>query len=325
MAYKPRHLMTLFLPALLLAGFAVSCTDTDVLPDAGTPSIDFGTPALTRGVVTSDADMDVFDVWGWYKPTEGSETATDTQVFNATPVTKKGDSWKYDNPQRWQPGNTYRFYAVYPSGLDNIDVSSSGEIKISIYNATANHDLMIANQTVSYASDAIRPPRKVSFQFKHIMANIVFAARTAPAVSGSGQTMTITSFKLTGFPVTGSYNSGNVPAWSVSTPQNERYSSTDPVELTGTDYTDLVSLLVFPQLLGTVEGSSLRYEIVYEDANQNKYESSGRLQAVSGDLSQWQEGKRYRYTMDLGADYILFGTPQVEEWDEMSGGRWNVE
>lgn len=323
MAYKPRYLMTLFLPVLLLAGFTVSCTDTDILPDAGTSSIDFGTPALTRGVVTSADDMDAFDVWGWYEPTEGGDVA---QVFKATTVTKEStDSWKYDKPQRWQSGNTYRFYAVYPSGLDNIDVSSSGEIKISTYNATANHDLMIANQTVPYASDAITPPGKVLFQFKHILANIVFAARTAPAVSESGQSMTITSFKLTGFPVTGSYNSGNVPAWSVSTPQNERYSSTVHVELTGTDYTDLVSLLVFPQLLGTVEGSSLRYEIVYEDANHNKYESSGRLQAVSGDLSQWQEGKRYRYTMDLGADYILFGTPQVEEWEEMSGGRWNVE
>lgn len=323
MAYKPRHLMTLFLPVLLLAGFTVSCTDTDILPDAGTSSIDFGIPALTRGVVTSADDMDAFDVWGWYEPTEGGDVA---QVFNATPVTKEStDSWKYDNPQSWQSGNTYRFYAVYPSGLDNVDVSSNGKITISTYNAKDNYDLMIANQAVSYASDAMTPPGKVSFQFKHIMANIVFAARTAPAVFGSGQTMTITSFKLTGFPVTGSYNSGNVPAWSVSTPQNERYSSTVPVELTGTDYTDLVSLLVFPQLLGTVEGSSLRYEIVYEDANHNKYESSGRLQAVSGDLSQWQEGKRYRYTMDLGADYILFGTPQVEEWEEMSGGRWNVE
>lgn len=324
MAYKPRHLMTLFLPALLLAGLAVSCTDTDILPDADAPSIDFGTPALTRGVVTSDADMNAFDVWGWYEPTAGGGEVD--QVFNATTVTKEStDSWKYDNPQRWQPGNTYRFYAVYPSGLDNIDVSGNGKITISTYNAKDNYDLMVANQTVSYASDAITPPGKVSFQFKHILANIVFAARTAPAVSGSGQTMTITSFKLTGFPVTGSYNSGNVPAWSVSTPQNERYSSTDPVKLTGTDYKELVSLLVFPQLLGTVEGSSLRYEIVYEDAYQNEYESSGRLQAVSGDLSQWQEGKRYRYTMDLGADYILFGTPQVEEWEEMSGGRWNVE
>lgn len=324
MAYKPRHLMTLFLPVLLLAGFTVSCTDTDILPDAGISSIDFGTPALTRGVVTSADDMDAFDVWGWYEPTEGSGTTT--QVFNAIPVTKKStDNWKYDNPQRWQSGNTYRFYAVYPSGLDNVDVSSNGKITIRTYNATANYDLMVANQTVSYASDAITSPGKVSFQFKHILANIVFAARTAPAVSESGQSMTITSFKLTGFPVTGSYNSGNVPAWSVSTPQNERYSSTDPVKLTGTDYKELVSLLVFPQLLGTVEGSSLRYEIVYEDAYQNEYESSGRLQAVSGDLSQWQEGKRYRYTMDLGADYILFGTPQVEEWEEMSGGRWNVE
>lgn len=324
MAYKPRHLMVLLLPALLLAGLVVSCTETEALPSTDASSIDFATPALTRGVVTSADDMDAFDVWGWYEPTERNGTAT--PVFDGTTVTKEStDSWKYNNPQRWQSGNTYRFYAVYPSGLDNVDVSSNGKITISTYNATANYDLMVANQTVSYASDAITSPGKVSFQFKHILANIVFAARTAPAVSESGQSMTITSFKLTGFPVTGSYDSGNVPAWSVSTPQNERYSSKVHVELTGTDYTDLVSLLVFPQLLGTVEGSSLRYEIVYKDANDYKYESSGRLQAVSGDLSQWQEGKRYRYTMDLGADYILFGTPQVEEWEEMSGGRWNVE
>ena len=174
MAYKPRHLMTLFLPALLLAGFAVSCTDTDVLPDAGTPSIDFGTPALTRGVVTSDADMDVFDVWGWYEPTGGGDVE---QVFNATTVTKEStDSWKYDNPQRWQPGNTYRFYAVYPSGQANIQLTSSGDITISGFDCFEDVDLMVAaKENVDCLVGQL--PGRISMPFIHLLTSIEFVGK----------------------------------------------------------------------------------------------------------------------------------------------------
>ena len=192
------------------------------------------------------------------------------------------------------------------------------------HDATLEVDLMTATQTVTYAADA-DAPGAVQMEFEHLLANIVFEARTAPAVAGQGITMTITSFRLTGFPVTATYSSATTPRWSVSPPQNERYNSTAeiPLDATGNAYSLVADLLVFPQQLG----QSLRYEITYQSSGDDatEYTRSGRISDISGDLVRWQPGVRYRYAMELGADYILFSRPEVEEWQEISGGRWNVE
>lgn len=314
MAYKPRHLMTLFLPALLLAGFAVSCTDTDVLPDAGTPSIDFGTPALTRGVVTSVADMDVFDVWGWYKPTKGSETATDTQVFNATPVTKKGDSWKYDNPQRWLLGNTYRFYAVYPSvgatnkGYESASYDKDGNLTITNFDCTKGVDLMTASQNC-VADKMVENATPVTFTFKHLLARVNIVGHS------EGGKANITSASLTNVAIEGDYKGQQ---WQISE-SNDEYPIVSNFELPPVPTDISGDLLLLPQ---NVSGIKLCIEyqypgIVDSDGNPISKEITYSL-PVS--IQDWEAGMSYKYSFTLIGDYIIFDVPQVNEWNEASGG-----
>lgn len=316
--------------AFLLSGFSlmmISCTST-ILEESDTTEkvpISFSVPQIvTRAAVNNVNDLSDFRVWGWRRV---SIDATEYfSVFDGEKVTKDS-GWNYEGGIRyWNKGEFYNFYAVHPADVLDICTVSDGVIKIDNYNATNNYDLMTATSPTMIYTDQETPPTSVPLEFKHIMVNLLFVARTAPSVADNGVEMTITSFKLTGFPVTGSYNSSSIPAWSVSTPQNERYNSTTEIPLgSDTAYKDVVNLIVFPQSLGTVQGSSLRYEITYRDNNGNEYEDSGNFSQISGDLSSWIEGKGYRYSMDLGGNYILFGTPEVEQWDEMSGGRWNVE
>lgn len=299
-------------------------------PQLDTAAIGFAT-SVTRsatGPVSGFAAGDSFDVWAQMVMTDagGSPlTSTPVTVFSEEPVTTAdGTVWSYVNTKYWEVAD-YAFAAIFPAEVDGasveFDTSGNPVFKIDNYNATANYDLMTASQTASYRGTA----SPVQFQFAHIMSNIVFEARTAPVLIQNGVTMTITSFKLTGFPVTASFNSAATPHWSVSTPENERYNFSGEIALTTDEYTELADLIVFPQELGTVEGSSLQYSIIYRSSTGVEYVRSGRLNAVSGDLARWQEGMRYRYSIELGADYILFGRPEVEEWDETSGGRWTVE
>ena len=299
-------------------------------PQLDTAAIGFAT-SVTRsatGPVSGFAAGDSFDVWAQMVMTDaGGSPLTDTPVtvFSEEPVTTAdGTVWSYVNTKYWEVAD-YAFAAIFPAEVDGasvaFDTSGNPVFKIDNYNATANYDLMTASQTASYRGTA----SPVQFQFAHIMSNIVFEARTAPVLIQNGVTMTITSFKLTGFPVTASFNSAATPHWSVSTPENERYNFSGEIALMTDDYTELADLIVFPQELGTVEGSSLQYSISYRSSTGVEYDRSGRLNAVSGDLARWQEGMRYRYSIELGADYILFGRPEVEEWDETAGGRWTVE
>ena len=114
MASKLQFLMY-FIISVFSTFLAVACTsDNDVpFPDSEAPSIDFEGSALTRGIVNAADDMSAFDVWGWYSPISGTGTAR--QVFDATLVSRNGTTWTYDNIQRWQQGNSYQFYAIYPS------------------------------------------------------------------------------------------------------------------------------------------------------------------------------------------------------------------
>ena len=300
-------------------------------PQLDTAAIGFAT-SVTRsatGPVSGFVAGDSFDVWAQMVMTDAGDsplTGTPVTVFSEEPVTTAdGTVWSYVNTKYWEVAN-YAFAAIFPAEVDGasvaFDTSGNPVFSIANYNATANYDLMTASQTASYRGTA----SPVQLQFDHIMSNIVFEARTAPALEQHGVSMTITSFKLTGFPVTASYDSSRLPAWRVDIPQNERYNSTEEIPLGNSeDYVTVADLIVFPQSLGS-EGSSLRYEVNYRSSEGDTYTRSGRINAISGSLARWQEGVRYRYTMELGGDYILFGVPEVEEWSETSGGgSWTVE
>ena len=318
-----KRIVTLIASGALLL---TSCADKQGdEPRQDTSAIGFTTSVSrsTAGPVSGFVDGDAFSVWAQMKLTGG--TGTPVSIFNAEKVTYDGSAWSYANTRYWELAG-YDFAAVYPAEVAGASVAYAEDgtpvFRIENYNATANYDLMTATTTATYTGGT---PSPVAFTFRHIMSNIVFVARTAPALAQQGVTMTITSFRLTGFPVTGSYDSSRTPAWSVSTPENERYNSTDEILLEGTEYAPVADLIVFPQELGTAAGSSLRYEISYKSSGGDEYTRSGRLQTVSGNLARWEPGRRYRYTVELGGDYILFGTPEVDEWSEISGGRWNVE
>ena len=327
MAYKPRHLMTLFLPALLLAGFAVSCTDTDVLPDAGTPSIDFGTPALTRGVVTSDADMDVFDVWGWYKPTEGSETATDTQVFNATPVTKKGNSWKYDNPQRWLLGKTYRFYAVYPSsgatnkGYESASYDKDGNLAITNFDCTKGVDLMTASREGCVADDMVADVTPVEFTFQHLLARVEFVVKRHSASVGiTNFSPSVNSAKLYGMYATGDFDATGweLPGNNVGnrTDVNNPLVSMNDSKSVNNDPVTLLDVMLCPQ---TIE-REFNFSIGFRTTDTGSY-TNQTINLTTINLTKWEAGKHYRYTFTITPDdRILVEIPTVSEWGNASGG-----
>lgn len=319
MAYKPRHLMALLLPALLLAGLAVSCTETEALPGADASSIDFATPALTRGVVTSADGMDAFDVWGWYEPTEEGGTAT--QVFDSTTVTKESSgSWKYDNPPRpWLLGNTYRFYAVYPSsgtnaGYESASYDKGGYLTITNFDCTEGVDLMTASQEGCVADKMIADGTPVAFTFQHLLA------RVTCKVAVVNSEVTVNSLRLYGVGYQGDYPSASTPSWSIKktcTADDTPFATASGASftLTPTDtYRENVlgDLLLLPQALQ--EGAAC-FVLAYRH-NGLAAGDPDRTVTIPLPAITWEAGSSYNYTLTIQADVTL--NVSVKDWDEVN-------
>lgn len=318
MAYKPRHLMALLLPALLLAGLAVSCTETEALPGTDASSIDFATPALTRGVVTSANDMNAFDVWGWYEPTEGGGTTT--QVFDSTTVTKESSgSWKYDNPpRRWLLGKTYRFYAVYPSssatnkGYESALYDASGNLTITNFDCTTGVDLMTAILKGCVADDMVENGTLVNFTFQHLLA------RVTCKVAVVNSEVTVNSLRLCGVGYQGNYSSASTPSWSVTetcTADGTPFATDASFTLTPTNTSQenvLGDLLLLPQDL---QNGAACFVLAYRH-NGLVASDPDRTVTIPLPAITWEAGSSYNYTLTIQAGVIL--NVSVKDWDEES-------
>lgn len=181
---------------------AASCTesvvqDMETAGDSG--AIRFSLPTLTRSAIGSADDLNTdgqsFSVWGSYRHTSGTDN--DVQIFDNTTVTYgSGTGWTYGGGLLyWQSGNTYDFYALYPStGTlgDAVSVAcTDGTFTVKNFVATKGHDLMTAERT-NIVIEADKAPESVSFKFSHRLTRLAFNIRAV------GRGVTVTSFKVNG-------------------------------------------------------------------------------------------------------------------------------
>lgn len=334
MTYEFRHQLRYAITVLLLASLVVSCSTNDILssPDTDSPEIDFSTPALSRGIITSSDDMSAFDVWGWYSPTTGN--GAQTQVFEARKVTNTGSGWKYDIPERWQQGNTYRFYAVYPSKEEDPKYKSasyneSGNLAITNFDCSYAVDLMTASKEIVCYDNGY--PGKVNMTFSHELARVLFIAKNhSGAQNIIGYKPFVKSSKLYGMYKTGSLNvtsTGSV--WTIpansgetATDKNSPLAKAENKDVTSVDGVTIIEVLVFPQQVKV--GYSI--DLVYTTDDSNPIEKQTTIDLSSLSVDEWIAGKQYRYSFTITPDdRILFDKPTVNKWDEATGGIIIVE
>ena len=94
-----------FAAAVALMAIA-GCTKTVHTPENGKHSIGFNVQEPVKSAVTGAADIDSFEVWGWY----GSNTERKKNVFDGIRVKNTGSGWVYDNIQYWGAG--YELYIL---------------------------------------------------------------------------------------------------------------------------------------------------------------------------------------------------------------------
>lgn len=312
---------TLLIPAAAcLLGACAESADLDMETGGESGAIRFAGPAVTRAAIDGTADMQTegrsFSVWGNYTDEEGS---TPTSVFTAETVTYVSGMWGYEGTRYWLPGNTYDFYALYPSvktlGSNVTSVAcTDGSFVIDGFDATQGIDLMTAKQTgISVEQGQAEAPGPVALTFHHLLARISFTARS------EGGNATVHSISLGRLAVKGDYNSSASTQWS-NTETGTISVVKETVVLPGEDADVSGDLLLIPQSLTGGVTLTVTYDT---DAEKGKTASYTLPTAT---VSEWTAANHYRYSFTLtGGGYIVFDPPTVNAWSDATGGNVTID
>lgn len=310
--------------AVLLS--ATSCTESTEqgMETAGSSgAIRFSQPALTRSAIGSTDDLNTdgqsFSVWGSYHHTDG--TGSNVQIFDNTTVTYGfGTGWSYEGGlQYWHSGNTYDFYALYPStetlgGGVPVACTTDGTFTVRGFDATKGHDLMTAEKTgISVVAGQTEPPGPVALKFRHLLARVTFTARS------EGGNATVRSISLERLAVKGDYDSSADIPWSNMTKGTvgvEKETLVTPAG--GADVSG--DLLLVPQSLT----DGVKLTVCYDTDAETGKTASYTLPATT--VSTWEAANHYRYSFTLtGGGYIVFDTPTVNAWSDATGGNVTID
>lgn len=290
----PLHLL---LPAAAMLWLA-SCT-ADVPDGNSLPAIGFTPQAAgTRAVVESPADMTAFQVWGWY-----GTSASLTNVFNGDEVRHTGNTWTYDVPRYWIPGQTYNFYALHPYGLSGATCKDDGTLTITGFTCGAGDnatDLMTARATDLNGSDA----PVVNLTFSHELVRITVDIK-------SDITTTFRQLQLQYMPAQGTFTQAADGTSSWESVSLATYTSAHKSISAGDELADVFgTVLAIPQLAGT--GDTPQLHLVY----QNETDGTNQTKDIElPDADQWTAGQSYRYTCTItGAQSQLKIYYTVKDW-----------
>lgn len=367
----------IFGTALASMALLSACSSDNELANVGTTAnnaIGFhvvGNKAETRANIintTEDLKKTDFNVYAYINNADGGDGApfmggNDTEHgTNGININHKGSDWAYTNEAdlRYWPTTALNFYAVSPAttGMFSWQFSNTKKEIIyncineyqSTYNPTAedakyhtNHDAMYAvtkNQIYSAKNGG-----KVKFQFKHILSQVAFKAKTQYA----NMEVEIKEITIHNFRTGGTFTiSSDTPAqsdWKLND-INQKSGFTvvkdKNIKVTKSDVATNIStetpMLFVPQkltqwdLTGDTEAAN-NAEQSYLKITCKIKQSDAYLFGSNSDYgvlyvpfeADWQPGKRYIYTLIFGGGYDKDGhsilkpinfEADVEAWDE---------
>lgn len=266
----------------------VSCTSTVDDGLQNSRAITFTPAADTRAAVTGYEDMGDFQVWGWYG---GDGTAAPNNVFDGT-VVYKDAGWNYtDGVRYWKAGETYNFYAVYPTDV-KANVSSEGTITVTDFDCSQTGDAAVDLMTATATGNGSNPA-PVALTFNHELARVNII------VTSEGDSVNISDARLYGISHIGSLNGNEwdfVGISDVDAPSFETESLSIPANDTQ-DYFLFGGDLLLPPHKSLSDNATLDFSYQYTIGDTTSKSVSIKLKTSS--VTTWEKGKRYNYRINI--------------------------
>ena len=315
---------------LLVATAAVwtSCSKTETVDQPQGGAIGFtnayiGNPVDSKAVgIIEQASIDEFIVYGGYNDM--------THVFDAVSVTGDAntDNWTYSTTRYWVAGQTYKFAAYAPSGINGTVATDfeNGALNFTNYVSDPSNqfDLIYATAGKETNADITSDPGKIQFGFSHLLSMIKFTFKSG---FGNDITVTIDNLNVSGMISQGSYT-GNTKMWTLGSETvsaeaafTEMSSNTAVNQSSGNTSASSVDFAVIPQEIGGAGKTvTISFDVWVQDNSGNNIigTKDGAGVNVSATLPAytWTAGNRYNYTVTINGGHvglypIEFGAPNV--------------
>ena len=229
--------------------------------------------------------------------------------------------WETSTSEYWPLSGSLDFVAYSPSSAQGITTSASG-ISAENYTITSGAqmttDLCYASATVA---DCSNHPEYVSLTFSHALSQVVFRVKAASYYNTSGRTVSI---YLNSLAMAGIYSVGDLSdgTWENQESENTYSLSATPTSLTYDannlpETIDICSYLFIPQELGPNAELRVGYS-VNQTVNSAPYNLENPPVAIplGSNVTEWQPGKKYIYTISIGMDNLITFTASAVGWQD---------
>lgn len=336
-----------------------SCTQNEVVEMPATRAIGFGTyVGNTSRAAAEDTDLDFlknetkgngFYVFGSYLNTP-NDINTEIVVFDGkssqSHVMYKGSAWGYSPINYWLVGKQYRFVAYGPAAASNNGTATfkyaDNTLSVEDFEATGNLDLVVAegkNNVNDYIlASETATMEAVKFKFFHALSKVRFTFKNGwrNLVTLHVSKVTLKGVKRTGDLVTtGDLADANAPfalsQWSNQAKKTEEeannYTWADQFTSETTNESYPYEYFLMPQAL---EADAIKLTFTCQVTNDqgngpNLGAGAGKPVDVSvtipvtTNVSAWEPGKAYNYTLTIDGDLfglkpIQFDTVEMVEW-----------
>ena len=300
-----------YLFIMAIAALAASCMKNEV----GNNSISFAPVAskTTRSIIegTTYPASETFVVSSFIN-------GSDSYFENVTASYSSSlDLWAPDEDQYWPLSGSLEFIAYSPASA-GADIDASDGVTATSYTiqsaAQMTTDFCYASAAVA---DCSAHPDAVPLNFSHALAQVVFRVKAAEYYTNA--TISMTSLSMGGIYSVGDFAS---EAW---TNQNTEY--TYPLSSTSTELTydssddpetiDVCSYLFIPQELGSNAAITVGYSITQTvSGNDYVFDNSPVSVPLGGTVTQWEPGKKYIYTLNIGLNNVITISASAVGWSD---------
>lgn len=243
----------------------------------------------------------------------------------------------------WPNKGSLTFAAYSPTGAANDCTVAWGAAGFTFTNFTVqsepakHYDLLFSerayNKTQSAASSTTYKGG-VDITFKHALSSVVFKAKLGDTYEG--HTIKLKNITLKNTFTTGTFNQGLVDennavtttaaAWSGQNTENTAgYVAFNGAEViastTAAEPTGATRLIVLPQELAHDGANNVTIDVTYSINNgTSEIDQTATIDVTDPeyDLTEFEIGKRYTFTLIFGLDKITF-SPEVDPWEDVPG------
>jgi hypothetical protein len=229
--------------------------------------------------------------------------------------------WETQESQYWPLNGSLTFYAYSPASASDVSISADG-FSATDYtiqtNAQMTSDLCYASATVA---DCSNHPESVQLTFSHALSQVVFRVKAAAYYTTAQRTVSLamTSLSLSGIYSVGDFAEG---AWENQNTEHTYALSSSTTNLTydqsNAPVTTVVcSYLFLPQEFGSNAALNVGYSIVQTvSGNDYTLENAPVSIPLGGSISQWEPGKKYIYTLNIGMNNVITFTASSVRWED---------